>query len=85
MKIAFLADAIDLQYAGIHVYTREILKAIHETDQKNEYVIIRPKAGGEFPRFQELIVPINPRIPMHERWRQFLHFPLKLRLSLIHI
>ncbi len=79
MKIAFLADAIDLQYAGIHVYTREILKAIHETDQKNEYVIVRSKAGGEFPRFQEIVIPINPKIPMHERWRQFLHFPLQLR------
>ena len=75
MKIAFLADALDLQYAGIHVYTKELLRAIHAIDHKNEYYLLRSKSVGDFPRFKEIIIPINPKIPMHERWRQFIHFP----------
>ncbi len=79
MKVAFLGDALDLQYAGIHVYTRELLKAIHALDRKNEYVIVRPYPKNEFEGWEELVIPVNKSIPMHERIRQFYHIPKSLR------
>ena len=46
MKIAFLGDALDLQYAGIHIYTCEIIKAVTKLDSQNEYFVVRPIQNG---------------------------------------
>ncbi len=73
-RIAFLADALDLQYAGIHIYTREMIKAVTELDRSNEYFIVRSKKGGEFKHAEEIVVPIKP-IPLHFRLRQFTQIP----------
>lgn len=44
MRIAIIADALDQQYAGIHTYTRELIRSMLAVDDRNEYLIIREKA-----------------------------------------
>jgi len=78
MKIAFIADALDFQYAGIHVYTREILKALVAVDKENEYIVVRGKAGEKIEGAEEIIVPVNPNIPAHKEWRLFRAIPRAL-------
>ncbi len=78
MRIAFIADALDLQYAGIHIYTREILKALTSIDSGHEFIIIRAKAGESIPNAEEIIVPVNPNIPAHQRIRLFTNIPKAL-------
>ncbi len=78
MKIAILADALDLQYAGIHVFLREWLKALTRLDKRNEYFLVRPCRGGEFEGVEEIIVPIRRGIPAYQRWRLFTSIPRRL-------
>lgn len=78
MRIAFLADALDLQYAGVHMYLRGLLNALSKTDKENEYLIVRPKPAGTFDGMEELVVPINPKIPGHQRLRAFGEIPSRL-------
>lgn len=78
MKIAILSDALDLQYAGIHVYLRGLLNALTHTDRKNEYFLVRPKAGGEFENVNEIVVPVLPLLPGHRRIREFTSIPRRL-------
>lgn len=78
MKIAILSDALDLQYAGIHVYLRGLLNALTHTDRKNEYILVRPKAGGEFENVNEIVVPVLPLLPGHRRIREFTSIPRRL-------
>ncbi|MEQ8702345.1 MAG: glycosyltransferase family 1 protein [Phaeodactylibacter sp.] len=57
MKIAILADPIDNQRGGVHVYTRELITALVEQDQANEYILVREKATPAIPGTQSLVVP----------------------------
>lgn len=41
MKLAVLADPLDNQNAGVHVYTKSMLLALDQRDDDNEYLIIR--------------------------------------------
>ncbi len=76
MKIAFLGDALDLQYAGIHIYTREIIKAVVKLDTKNEYFVVRPeKTAFKIDGAKELYAPINSSIPLHQKIRSFTSIP----------
>ncbi len=78
MKIAFIADALDFQYAGIHIYTREILRALVAIDNENEYIVVRAKAGEKIEGAKEIIVPVHPKIPGHKRLRLFTSIPRAL-------
>ena len=78
MRIAFIADALDFQYAGIHIYTREILKALVAIDKENEYIVVRGKAGEKIEGAEEIIVPVNPNIPAHKQLRLFWGIPRAL-------
>ncbi len=78
MRIAFIADALDFQYAGIHMYTREIIKALVAIDKENEYVVVRGKAGEKIEGAEEIIAPVNPNIPMHKQFRLFTSIPRAL-------
>jgi len=74
-RIAIIADPLDTQYAGIQVYTREIIHALIQLDQQNEYFIIRPKKGQiQASNVSEVIIPISS-IPLHQRIRQFTSIP----------
>ncbi len=78
MRIAILADALDLQYAGVHVYLRGLLTALMRLDGKNEYLLVRPSPSGDFKNAKEIIVPINPAIPGHQYWRALTAIPRRL-------
>ncbi len=78
MRIAFIADALDLQYAGIHIYTREILRALAALNTEHELIIVRAKEGELIPNTEEIIVPIKAGIPMHQRMRLFTSIPSAL-------
>ncbi|MCF6341738.1 MAG: glycosyltransferase [Bacteroidales bacterium] len=79
MKIAILADPLDGQYAGIHVYTRELIDALNQFDKKNEYVLVRQKKGAEFPGMKQVVVPNFPVYTGFQVLRVFFLFPLILR------
>jgi len=85
MRIAFIADALDFQYAGIHIYTREILKALVAVDTENEYIVVRGKAGEKIDGTEEIIVPVNPNIPGHKEWRLFTDIPRALRRASVDV
>lgn len=78
-KIAFIGDALDVQYAGIHVYTKEVIRHLVQLDKSNEYFVVRPKAVGDIEGVTELVVPIKERIPMHQRIRLFTTIPQLMR------
>ncbi len=78
MRIAILGDALDVQFAGIHIYLRELLGALLKIDRENEYYLARPFPGGEFERVKEIVVPISPWLPGHQRIRAFTSIPRRL-------
>lgn len=75
MKIAFLADPLDTQYAGIHVFCRELLQAIDLLDLDHDIYVIRPEEKTEFKNLKEVAIPIRKGLPAHHRARLFLAFP----------
>ncbi len=75
MKIAFLADPLDTQYAGIHVFCKEILHAIDQLNPYHEIYVFRSKQENEFKNLQEVVIPIRKGIPGHHRVRLFSAFP----------
>ncbi|MGK0391629.1 MAG: hypothetical protein ACI94Y_004396, partial [Maribacter sp.] len=62
MKIAILADPLDNQNAGVHVYTRQLIDALAHLDTTNEYILIRENKETNLP-FQQYSIP-NVRLPI---------------------
>jgi glycosyltransferase involved in cell wall biosynthesis len=80
MKIALLADSLDLQSAGIHSYTRELINLLTEYLPEHEYLLVRPREGEErWPNARQLVVPVKKYAPGHQRWRQFRDIPRALK------
>lgn len=79
MKIAFLADPLDTQYAGIHVFCKELLNAIDQLDFDHDIYVIRPEAKAEFKNLKEVVIPIRKGVPAHHRARLFTAFPKYLK------
>lgn len=75
MKIVFLADALDTQKAGIHQYCKGLLLALDELETKHQLCVVRPKAKNQFKNITEIEVPVNTKIPLHQRWRLFTSIP----------
>ncbi len=74
-RVAFIGDALDLQYAGIHFYTKAIIENIAHLDKDNEYFVVRPQAKNDIENVTEIIAPINSSIPLHQRLRLFTTIP----------
>jgi len=74
MKIAIIADALDTQQAGIHIYVKELLDAMHALEISDEIHIIRVSNERDYPKWTEHCVPIKS-IPLHMRWRQLTTIP----------
>jgi glycosyltransferase involved in cell wall biosynthesis len=74
MRIAFLADPLDRQYGGIHVYTKELILALTKLNSKNEYIIIRSNLKNEFSGVEEVVVPYSS-FPGYRLWRLFVQLP----------
>ena len=74
MRIAFLADPLDRQYGGIHIYTKELLKALDKLDDKNEYIAIRSESKNDFEGIEEVVVSYSS-FPGYRIWRLFFQLP----------
>lgn len=77
MRIAILADPLDRQYGGIHIYTKALLNGLAQIDDTNEYLIIRSKATNDFEQFdqfEELVIPYA-RFPGYQAWRKYVQIP----------
>jgi len=60
MRIAILADPIDNQYGGVHVYTRNLVEALLKENSRHEYFLIRPKALPHIEGAETIVVPKSP-------------------------
>ncbi|MBU1008912.1 MAG: glycosyltransferase family 4 protein [Bacteroidetes bacterium] len=54
MRIAILADPLDNQQAGIHVFTDQLLKALDATNSKHTYFVIRLQQTNQFQQLIEV-------------------------------
>lgn len=80
MRIAIIADPIDNQSAGIHVYTKNMVHSLLAHDKKNEYLIIREKKKDDLPAgARQLVIP-NINLPVgFKSLRLFFIIPWLLR------
>lgn len=78
LRIAILADPLDRQYAGVHIYTRELIRAMAAMEHPHEIILIRPEKKDDIEGVTEWVVPILP-IPGHQSFRLFFQIPLLLR------
>lgn len=77
MKIILLADALDNQRAGVHVYLRELVNTLASMNSKHEFILIRQQKDPDLP-LRQIIVPTRS-IPGFASWRLFVRIPLLLR------
>ncbi|WP_339609052.1 glycosyltransferase family 1 protein [uncultured Planktosalinus sp.] len=56
LKIAIIADALDNQNAGVHVFTKEMIRAIIKTNTTHEILLIRQKKEPKIEGVKEIIV-----------------------------
>ncbi|HEX5002723.1 MAG TPA: glycosyltransferase family 1 protein [Bacteroidia bacterium] len=79
MRIALLADPIDNQNAGVHVYTREMVQALIRNNAGHELILIREKTDPELYGVRQIAIP-NIRLPIgFASIRLFFIVPLVLR------
>ena len=80
MKIAIIADPLDNQSAGVHVFTRELIAALIRIGKADNLVLIREQQDPELP-IQQIVVP-NVRLPIgFASLRLFFLVPFLLRRS----
>ncbi|NNF02193.1 MAG: glycosyltransferase family 4 protein [Bacteroidia bacterium] len=74
MRIAIIGDPIDQQKAGIHVYTKEMVKAMIEVNERHELYLIREKIDKQFDDIEQIEVKIGD-FPGAAAWRKFVSVP----------
>lgn len=80
MKIAIIADPLDNQSAGVHIYTKGLVEALLKYENDNEYILIREKKDFNLPsKVQQIAIPNYRFIPLFASLRLFLIIPLVLR------
>jgi hypothetical protein len=62
MRIAILADPIDNQYAGVHVYTRNLVEALLKHPGHHEYFLIRARSHPHIEGVETIVVPHIPGV-----------------------
>ncbi len=78
MRIVILADPLDNQNAGVHIFTREFIHALVKYDTENEYILIREKRDENLP-LEQIEVP-NVHLPIGlASIRLFFIIPLIIR------
>lgn len=63
MRIAILADPIDNQFAGVHVYTREMVNALMRHNPGHQLILVRERHDPSLQGVGQIIVP-NTRWPV---------------------
>ena len=57
MRVAIIADPIDNQKGGVHVYTRELVKALEQHSRQHEYLLLRQQRDASLQRLEQLVLP----------------------------
>ncbi len=63
MKLVILADPLDNQNAGIHVYTREMINALVRKNREHEIIVIRENYDPALKGVKQVTLP-NTRLPI---------------------
>ncbi len=63
MKIAILADALDNQNAGVHVYTKSLIQELLKRNDGHEYILVRQKKDNALSHVQQIVIP-NTSLPI---------------------
>lgn len=80
MKIAILADPLDNQSAGVHVYTKGMVEALITYNKEHEIVLIREKKDPDVPEnIQQIAIPNYRFLLIFAAFRLFIIIPLILR------
>lgn len=79
MRIAILADPLDLQHAGIHQFTHQLIQALSRYDKDNEYIVLRQQEGPLPPNMKQVVVRGQWPFSRVSAWRNFVSLPLALR------
>lgn len=81
-NIVFNAGPIHNQSAGIHVWTKEILKALHDLKLNGQmpehlhWILFTEKPTDDYPLFEVKTIPVYPNIPGFASLRLFIVFPI---------
>lgn len=73
-KVVFLADCLVTQKAGIHYYALQFIKRTIEKYKDYDYYIVVPETYNQL-KINQIIIPINYKIPLHLRIRNIWHIP----------
>jgi len=78
MRIAILADPLDNQKAGVHVYSRELIKALVRQSPKYQYYIFRLQHDPELEGVEQVVLPAA-KYPGYMSLRMFGIIPYMVR------
>ncbi len=79
MKVAVIADALENQGAGVHVFTLEMIRALWATRGEHQLVLVLGKDNNPlFPNLPKIIIP-KRHVLGYSSWRLFYSVPKKLR------
>lgn len=85
MRIAILADPIDNQNAGIHVFTKEMVNALIRTNPGHEILLIREKVDENLKGVKQIAI-WNTRLPIgFASLRLFILVPFVLHLKKVDV
>ncbi len=85
MRIAILADPIDNQNAGIHVFTKEMVDALIRTNPGHEIILIREKVDDTLQSVKQIAI-WNTRLPIgFASLRLFFIVPLVLHIKKVDV
>ena len=74
MHIVILSDTLDMQYAGVYYYTRNLIDTLIRNHPEHRYTLVRSQKGSEGWNVEEIIVPLS-KIPGHASYRLFFTIP----------
>lgn len=79
MRIVILADPLDNQRAGVHVYTKELVHSLINHKGEHEVILIREKRDDNLTGVRQIILK-NTRLPIgYASFRLFVLVPLVVR------
>lgn len=84
-KIAIIADPIDNQHAGVHVYTKWMIYSLLQNDPSNIYYIFREKRDAQFDDFSHCKQVVIPNFIGFTAIRKFIIIPLLAILYKVNI
>jgi glycosyltransferase involved in cell wall biosynthesis len=88
MRIAILADPLDNQSAGVHVFVKQMIHALLRNDADNEYIIVRLKRDRQFDDYsnvRQYCIPTSTLPIGVSSLRLFLLIPLLLNLKRVDV